>query len=183
MLGNRASICGMYDEIATSSSGFEYGSGLRRTAYTTLKMAVLAPMPSASVQMAAAAKPGVLRNERSARRVSCQAASIHMVPLASRHSSLTWSMPPNSSRARRASSSDIPSAMCSATRPSRWNESPRRAAVRAPAFPQALPPLHDASLALVRWCCRGAKNQPDGFRQPPSYGLGVGGGAALSGGL
>ena len=42
------------------------GSGRRMTASTTLKMAVLAPMPSASVRMTTAAKPGDLPSVRSA---------------------------------------------------------------------------------------------------------------------
>src|SRR5215211_1106390 len=49
-----------------SASG--YGSGRRRTALTMLKMAVFAPIPRASVTIATAAKPGFLRNCRSASR-------------------------------------------------------------------------------------------------------------------
>jgi hypothetical protein len=50
----------------TSSSGLEKGSGLRSTAFTTEKMAVLAPMPRASVATATAAKPGLRASIRSA---------------------------------------------------------------------------------------------------------------------
>src|SRR5262249_45312993 len=48
----------------TSSSGFRYGSGLRRTALTTLKIAVVAPIPSVIQMMAATVKPGFERNMR-----------------------------------------------------------------------------------------------------------------------
>ena len=41
-----------------------YGSGWSNSAWTTLKMAVLAPMPSASVSIATAVKPGARRNIR-----------------------------------------------------------------------------------------------------------------------
>ena len=40
-------------------------SGLRRTALTTEKIAVLTPMPSASAEMAAKVKAGLLANIRS----------------------------------------------------------------------------------------------------------------------
>ena len=42
-----------------------------------LKMAVLAPMPSANVAIAAAANPGRLRSDRSPNRVSCSVYSTH----------------------------------------------------------------------------------------------------------
>jgi hypothetical protein len=48
----------------TSASESGYGSGLMSTALTTLKIAVVAPMPSASVTTAAAAMLGCLRNIR-----------------------------------------------------------------------------------------------------------------------
>src|ERR1044071_5876593 len=51
-----------------SASG--YGSGRSRTALTTLKIAVFAPMPSASVRMAMNANPGDLRSWRRAIRMS-----------------------------------------------------------------------------------------------------------------
>jgi hypothetical protein len=46
--------------------GSGYGSGFNRTAFTTVKMAVLAPMPSASVRTATAVKPGFFRSIRKA---------------------------------------------------------------------------------------------------------------------
>ncbi len=46
------------------------GNGRNNTASTTEKMAVEAPIPSASTSRAAMVKPGVARNDRSARRTS-----------------------------------------------------------------------------------------------------------------
>src|SRR5438046_7757251 len=48
-----------------------YGNGRTSTASTTLKMAVQAPMPSASESTAAAVKPGRARNTRAAYLRSC----------------------------------------------------------------------------------------------------------------
>ena len=50
--------------MATSRSGAGNGSGRSRTALTTEKMAVLAPMPSASATMATAANPGAFHSAR-----------------------------------------------------------------------------------------------------------------------
>jgi hypothetical protein len=47
-----------------------YGSGSMSSALTTLKIAVFAPMPSASEAIAASATPGAARNERIAYRTS-----------------------------------------------------------------------------------------------------------------
>ena len=47
------------------------GSGRSSTPFTTVKTAVLAPIPSASVRMAMTAKPGCRRSMRSAYRTSC----------------------------------------------------------------------------------------------------------------
>jgi hypothetical protein len=55
----------------TMRSGDGYGSGLSSTPWTTVNMAVFAPMPSASVRIASAAKPGRLMSIRSAWRRSC----------------------------------------------------------------------------------------------------------------
>ena len=52
----------------TSRSGSSNGSGLSRTPRTTLKMAVLAPMPSASVKMAISVNMGARRRRRATRR-------------------------------------------------------------------------------------------------------------------
>src|SRR6476646_6243097 len=48
----------------TRVSGARYGSGLRRTPRTTEKIAVFAPMPSASVTSATTVNTGVAINER-----------------------------------------------------------------------------------------------------------------------
>ena len=48
----------------TSSSGFGYGSAFSSTPSTTLKMAVFAPMPIASVNTATAVKPGIFASRR-----------------------------------------------------------------------------------------------------------------------
>src|ERR1700738_3807576 len=50
---------------STSRSCDGYGNGRSKTASTTLKMAVEAPMPSASVRMATMEKLGRFDNERS----------------------------------------------------------------------------------------------------------------------
>ena len=47
------------------------GSGLSSTALIQLKIVVLAPMPSASVRIATAVKPGACRARRTANRTSC----------------------------------------------------------------------------------------------------------------
>jgi hypothetical protein len=51
---------------ATSRSGSSKASGFSNTPYTTLKMAVVAPIPSASVRTATAEKPGCFQNIRAA---------------------------------------------------------------------------------------------------------------------
>ena len=56
----------LLSQIRTSWSGSANGSGLSITALTTLKMAVLAPTPSASVRAATAVNPGLLRSARAA---------------------------------------------------------------------------------------------------------------------
>src|SRR5438552_12112839 len=50
----------------TIRSGSRYASAFSNTALTTLKMAVFAPIPSASVSTATAVKPGFLSNWRKA---------------------------------------------------------------------------------------------------------------------
>ena len=49
---------------ANQRIGIWVGSGLMSTLLTTVKIDVVAPMPSASVTIAAAAKPGCLRSVR-----------------------------------------------------------------------------------------------------------------------
>ena len=63
--------------MPTRASGCGYGRGLIRTALRTLKTAVVAPIPRASVATAAMVKPGVLRNVRMVNRRSRSNRSIH----------------------------------------------------------------------------------------------------------
>src|SRR2546425_1147383 len=57
---------GLTEAIRTSRSGSRYGRGCNNTALTTLKIAVFAPMPSASVSTATAVKPGFFNSSRKA---------------------------------------------------------------------------------------------------------------------
>src|SRR5690348_16389893 len=59
---------------ATSLADFGNGSGFSRTAFTTLKMAVFAPMPSVRIAKAEIANPGFFRNIRNA-RATCEKTS------------------------------------------------------------------------------------------------------------
>jgi hypothetical protein len=52
--------------IATSCSGCGKGAGLRTTPWSRLKMAVLAPMPSASMSTVSKVKAGLFRSRRKA---------------------------------------------------------------------------------------------------------------------
>jgi hypothetical protein len=58
-------VAGLCKVIVTSRSGASKGSGRSTAASTMEKIAVLAPMPSAKVRMAAVAKPGERRRIRS----------------------------------------------------------------------------------------------------------------------
>ncbi len=60
----------------TSCSGCGNGSGFKSTPLTIEKMAVLAPMPSARVNIAIAVNPGLLRSMRTPKRRSCPRVSI-----------------------------------------------------------------------------------------------------------
>jgi hypothetical protein len=53
------------DVMKSSRSGPGKGSGFNHTAFTMLKIAVLAPMPRASVNKAITVKAGDLRNDLS----------------------------------------------------------------------------------------------------------------------
>src|ERR1051326_8816060 len=55
---------------ATMRSGCVTPAGFRSTSFTTLKLAVLAPMPSASAATAVMVKPGLLASVRQAMRRS-----------------------------------------------------------------------------------------------------------------
>src|SRR6185437_1872379 len=64
--------------ICTSWSGCAYGSGASMSASTRLKMAVLAPIPSASTSTARIVNPGVRRSMRKAKRRSCPISPIRI---------------------------------------------------------------------------------------------------------
>src|SRR6185295_923981 len=66
----------MSAQTKTSRDESRNGSGASNIARTTLKIAVLAPMPSASVMMATAVKPGDRRSPRHAKRTSFMLASL-----------------------------------------------------------------------------------------------------------
>ena len=61
-----ATPVGPRSPMSTSRSGSAYGSGRSSTAFRTLKIAVLAPIPSASVSSATAVKPGARSSRRAA---------------------------------------------------------------------------------------------------------------------
>src|SRR6185312_16389705 len=63
----------------TNRSDSGYASGRNSTASTTLKMAVFAPMPSASVSTATAVKPGFFSNWRKANLRSFMAQRLHRI--------------------------------------------------------------------------------------------------------
>ena len=63
--------CRLFSNRMISRSLCGNGNGCSTTALTTLKMAVVAPMPSASVSRATAVKPGCCRSSRRAYRRSC----------------------------------------------------------------------------------------------------------------
>src|SRR5216117_589624 len=58
--------CGLRSHNVTTRSGSGYGSGLSRTPWMMLNIAVFAPMPSASVSTATAVKPGFFSSWRKA---------------------------------------------------------------------------------------------------------------------
>src|SRR5271154_3858268 len=64
----------------TSRLGSGKGSGCKSTAFTTLKIVVVAPIPSARVRMATAAKPGLFASIRSPYRTSCHSVCIVRFP-------------------------------------------------------------------------------------------------------
>src|SRR6185436_20689262 len=89
---------------------------------TTLKIAVLAPIPSASVSTATKVKPGLRASVRRPNRRSCARSSSRRGRDSSRDSSLKRSMPPKlSTAARRASSGGIPARTFFSVCCSTWN--------------------------------------------------------------
>src|SRR5688572_2905603 len=79
MLGGEANPRGVVadvSQIVTRRSGSEYGNGRSSVASTRAKIALLAPMPSASVAAATIVKAGALRSWRQANDTSCRSSSI-----------------------------------------------------------------------------------------------------------
>ena len=79
----------------------------RNRASTTLKIAVVPPMPRASVATAAAVKAGCLRSMRNAKRTSCHTLSTTDSQPTSRTRSFTASTLPISTRAARTAASRL----------------------------------------------------------------------------
>ena len=71
---------GIHSFTITSRPGALYGNGRRMEASTTLKIAVLAPMPSAKVRIATAVNAGLLRSMRKAWRRSWGKRAICALP-------------------------------------------------------------------------------------------------------
>jgi hypothetical protein len=109
--------------ISTSASepGSATGSVRSRTALITWKMAVFAPMPSASDRTATTVKLGLRRSRRAAYCTSWRSRSIHIQPHISRVSSATRATFPNSRRAAAsASRGKAPRSTRSRAAISRW---------------------------------------------------------------
>ncbi len=132
-------------QSCTSRSDCGYGSGRNSTERTTLKIAPLAPIPSARVSSATAVNAGARRRPRNAIRKSCISS-----PKRSRRrrawsvlprrvvtsASISLRSPNASAAARRASSGLIPCASNSRARNSRCISISRRTSSGAPAGPR-----------------------------------------------
>src|SRR4051812_2942628 len=115
----------------TIRSGWGNGSGFSTTAWSRLKIAVVAPTPRASVATAISAKTGALRSWRRAKTASCRSSertSVHRRPRTvwrpiSRQRRRTSSISPKRRRAssRAADGSSPSSSIRSRVRISRWN--------------------------------------------------------------
>ncbi len=68
----------------TRRAGSAKGRGRRRIPSTTLKIAVFAPMPSASVRMATTVNAGARSSVRQAKVTSCLSSDIHSTRIAPR---------------------------------------------------------------------------------------------------
>ena len=69
------------DQTNTNLLASLYGRLSSKTAFTTEKIAVFAPIPSASVRMATAANPGFFRSIRRPNRISCSRSASLSPPL------------------------------------------------------------------------------------------------------
>ena len=93
-------------------SGSGNGSGRSSTPLTTVNVATLAPIPSASVTIAAAVKRGFAQGARGVAQV-LKTSWTRRTRRVSRHSSLRCSTPLIAQSATRAAQAVIPRAMCS----------------------------------------------------------------------
>ena len=91
-------------QTKTSLPGSLYGSGCRSTELTTEKIALWAPMASASVNTATTVKPGFFHSLRAAKRMSRQHVSRKDSQPAVRTTSLVTSRLPRSRRTARSAS-------------------------------------------------------------------------------
>jgi hypothetical protein len=116
------------------------GNGRSKKALTTLKIAVLAPMPSASVNMATMLKPGLRRNNRTPYRRSCVRRSKDVHPLISRIASFSKVVFPRVRRAAcTASRGPDPAARSSSASRSRCARSSRSRSSSCMALVDILP--------------------------------------------
>src|SRR6266850_2804214 len=121
------------DQTIASRSALGNGKLCRRTECTAVKIAVLAPIPIASVSTATKVSPGRLPNMRMAKRTSSNQPSSSGRPPCSRYSSLVCSTPPNSRFAAwRAASGAMPRRIFSANSMSRcdWTSESRSRSIR-----------------------------------------------------
>ena len=93
--------------IETRRSACGYGNARSSTASTSAKSALLAPIPSASVAVAASVKPGACRSRRAASEASRASASSRGKPKTARLSSRRRSGFPSRRRAARRASSSL----------------------------------------------------------------------------
>jgi hypothetical protein len=68
----------LYSQTIASRPGSRNGKGLRKAAFTTLKIAVFAPMPRTSANSATAVKAGALQSMRAPKRMSLHTDSMLM---------------------------------------------------------------------------------------------------------
>ena len=118
--------------IRVSRSGSGYGRGVSSTLSTTLKIAVVAPMPRVSVRMAARLKPGLLASMRTASPASWRNSSHQRHPHTARVSSRTSALLPSRIFAWRAAS-DVarPRPRFSSVSRSRWKRHSSSSSVSA----------------------------------------------------
>ena len=165
--------------ISTSRSGSEIpGSGRSISPFTTLKIAVLAPMPSASVTIASALNPTWLRRVRAAKRMSCSSVSITSpLPLPALtsawirlHSSrIDGRLPNRRSASRRASWCAKPFSSRSSAFISRWLASSSSTS-RGTSAAGNLKRRRNPGINLIASGLRGVDDTRDGLRGPPPAG-------------